>query len=96
MAGFDLETQRHAKTIGMCFDAGRFDFSSGSSTCDVPTNLSTVLMALAQADLTSVTDPQQTMQAYKVGDASNGAVTFVRAGGNIGEDARMSYLAVGW
>jgi len=96
MAGFDLETQRHAKTIGMCFDAGRFDFSSGSATCDVPTCLAGVLMGLASADVTAVPAAQQTPGAYRVGDVSNGAVTFVRAGGALDEDARMSYILAGW
>lgn len=96
MAGFDPQTQRHAKTVGMCFDGGVFEFSSGSSTCEVPTNLSSALGGLAMADLTGTDSPQQTMLAYKVGDATNGAVTFVRAGGTINEDARMSYWLMGW
>lgn len=96
MAGFDLETQRHAKTVGMCYDGGRFDFSAGSATIDVPTCLAGVLCGLAMADLSAATSPQQTMLAYKVGDVSDGAVTFVRAGGAINEDARMSYWLMGW
>lgn len=96
MAGFDLETQRHAKTVGMCFDGGRFDFSAGSATCEVPTNLLNVMGGLAMADLTAAASGQQTLLAYKVGDASNGAVTFVRSGGNLNEDARMSYWLMGW
>lgn len=96
MAGFDLETQRHAKTIGMCFDGGQFDFSSGSTTRDVPTNLSKVMGGLAMADLTATGDVQQTLFAFKVGDASNGAITFMRAGTYASEDARMSYWVMGW
>jgi hypothetical protein len=96
MAGFDLETQRHAKMVGLCVDGGRFDFSSGSATIDVPTCLASALFGLAMADLTAANSPQQTTLAYKVGDVSNGAVTFVRAGGAVNEDARMSYWLGGW
>ncbi len=96
MAGFDPETQRHAKTVGMCFDGGRFEFSAGSSTCDVPTNLMNVMGGLAMADLTGTDDVQATLFAYKCGDASNGKITFLRAGADIGADARMSYWLMGW
>lgn len=96
MAGFDLENQRHAKTVGMCYDGGTFDFSSGSATVDVPTNLARAMAGLAMADLTATTSAQQTMLGYKVGDVSNGAVTFIRAAGNINEDAKMSYWLMGY
>jgi hypothetical protein len=96
MAGIDLETQRHAKMPGLCVDCGTFDFSNASQTAEVPTHLTRVMFGFAVADLTATDDPQQTTLAYKVGDASNGAVTFIRAGGNNNEDARMSFIVGGY
>lgn len=96
MAGFDLENQRHAKTVGMCFDGGTFDFSTGSATADVATFLVRTMSGLAIAKLDSVDTTQQTMMAYMVGDPSNGMQSFVRAGGNINEDAQMSYWMMGF
>jgi len=96
MAGFDPVTQRHAKMPGLCIDAGIFDFSDGSATVDVPTNLSRVLGGLAVAEFSAASDPQQTLMAYRVGDASDCKVTFMRAGGMVGEDARMSYIMWGF
>jgi hypothetical protein len=96
MAGYDDTIQRNAGTPGMRFDGGRFDFSSGSATCEVPTRLARALCGLAMADLSATTSPQQTVLGYKVGDVSNGAITFVRAGAAVNEDARMSYWLMGW
>lgn len=96
MAGFDLETQRSAQMPGMKVNGGRFDFTVGGTTVDVPTTLVNVMAGFAHADLTGVTDVQQTMFAYKVGDASACAVTFVRGGGNAGEAARMAYWLIGF
>lgn len=96
MAGFDLENQRTAQLVGMKLNTGTFDFSSGSSTVDVPTTLSHAIMGMAHADLTATNDTQVTMLGYKVSDVSKGAVTFIRAGGFMDEDARMAYWLAGW
>ena len=96
MAGFDLETQRSAKMPGMTVNGGTFEFSSGSQTIDVPTTMIHAFGGMAVADITVTTDPQQTTSAYKVGDVSNSSVTFIRAGGFVDEDARMSYWLWGY
>ena len=96
MAGFDFYNQRAAKMPGMVVNAGRFDFSAGSSTIDVPTTLSKAFFGMAQADFTAQSDPQATLSGYKVGDVSNGKITFLRGGGSENEDARMSYIVVGY
>jgi hypothetical protein len=96
MAGFDLETQRTVQLIGGKINFGVFEFSSGSTTCEVPTTLSRALSGLASADLTDVNDTQQTLFAFKIGDVSNAAIMFVRAGTFKGEDARMSYWLAGY
>lgn len=97
MAGFDwAETQRSAQMPNMKVNGGTFEFSSGSQTIDVPTTLSKVMGGLATADLTATTDVQQTMLAFRIGDVSNGAVTFIRAGGFLAEDARMAYWLLGY
>jgi hypothetical protein len=77
-------------------DFGTFEFSSGSTTIDVPTTLARALLGLAIADFSVTTKPQQTLFATKVGDVSNCAVTFMRLGGFSDEDARMSYLLGGY
>lgn len=96
MAGFDADTQRSAQLPNVKMNFGMFEFSSGSETIDVPTTLAKAFGGAAMADLTATTDPQQTMVGYKVGDVSNGAVTFTRGGGHVDEDARMSYWLFGW
>ncbi len=94
--GFDPETQRTAHMPGLKLDAGTFDFSNGSETADVATTLAKALGGMAVADLSATTDVQQTTMAFKIGDASNSKVTFVRGGANIFEDAKMSYLLWGF
>lgn len=98
MAGFDPETQHSGRWPGgLRADAGVFDLSGGSSTVDVPTTMSKVMGAIAVAEFTATTGSmQQTLIAYKVGDASDGKVTFSRGGGSIQEDARLSYLVWGF
>lgn len=96
MAGFDLETQRSAKMPGMSINVGMFDISAGSASVDVPTTLARALFGMALADLTGITDNQDTYGAFKVGDVSDSKVTFIRAGGSTGKDARISYILAGY
>lgn len=98
MAGMDwAETQRSGRLIGGSReDFGTFEFSSGSQTIDVPCTLARAVTGLAIADFSATTKVQQTLFAIKVGDVSNCSVTFMRAGGMIDEDAKMSYRLSGY
>ena len=97
MAGYDWgERQRTFHMVGGKLDMGTFDFSSGSTTADVPTTCSHVMFGMAQADLTVTTSAQQTMFATRIGEVTNCTVTFQRLGGFDNEDARMNYVIAGY
>lgn len=96
MAGFDYENQRTAQMPNMKVNGGTFDFSGGVATIDVPTTLAKVFGSVCAADLTATTSVQQTMLAYRVGDVSNGFVSFLRGGGFIDQSAHMSYWMWGY
>lgn len=96
MAGFDPDRQQTSQMVGLKVNCGTFDFSNGSQTADVPCTLARALGGMAMIDCVDTDVTQATVVGYKVGDVSDCKVTFIRGGGVIAEDARMSYLLVGY